>query len=793
MSKIFSHINKELQVHLKGVLEKSQKRGFSNLIIEYASLFHDIAKTNINFQNKLFGKKFNFANHSYLSTYISIYLLYYNTKIKEKYLKIFNDNKISLNIISNIITRHHSDLRNIDNIFEDSEINNVKILINGNDSIDFVSFINDNFEDFNDNSYKFDRKFKDILFKGFCENKDYIDIWKSNSLKNYFDTTFNFSQLIEADKRDASNNSIYLLDDINKYNYLLNNNLNKFLDNLKIDSKLNEIRTEIRNDAVFNLSNKLKKKYNRMFELTAPTGSGKTFMMLKLANVIQQEVGDYGIIMTLPFTSIIDQSSSICENELMLDVLNYTSSSNCSSVIEKLLKDENNLEYNIKNLINYNFSEETFDHPFVITTFVQFFQTLIANKNSVLIKLPNFTKRIFLIDEFQSIPNSLYTFFYGVLQYFCETYDCYCILSTATMPNFELNSKKTSNNMIDPHDVFKTYKEPEQLLDSNKYYTNDIFNRYIIENIGDEDLLSLTDEVTIRSNIESVLVVMNTVKDSIDLYNNTVHDNKYLLNSNFTTIDKQRIINEVKNDLKINKNVLLITTQIVEAGVDIDFPVEYRDLCPLPSLIQSAGRCNRNGKLDIGYVYLFKYYELDKKNKKKYKSSLIYEKYDLTFVDNNIKIVYEKELLDIQKTYYYNITNYKEVGRVGKFGKNENENLLELLHSGKIEDLGQYRLIANDDEQKTYYVGDEFLWNDFKTEYNSMINIDYDKFKVYKIKLSRIHKQILKYCVNVRINKDKNVNIPYSDEIMGIRNLSDKSIYNSNTGFDKNSIEITFI
>ena len=795
MGKIYSHKNKELQVHLNGVLDKSKRRGFHNTLIEFASIFHDIGKTNSNFQNKLLGTSMSgYSNHSYLSIYLSIYLLLNNNKIKNKYFNIFKNNSINFNIISNIITRHHGNLRNIDNIFENSEIQNTESFLNENENTCFTDFINDNFEEFKDTHCESVNKFNKYIFNGICVNKnDYDKKWVINPLKNYYDTIFNFAQLIEADKRDASDNDTYLLDNISKYNYLFNNNLNKFLDNLKIDSELNKIRTDIRTDSVNNLLEGLKDKNNRMFELTAPTGAGKTFMMLKLANIIQQEKGDYGIIMTLPFTSIIDQSSNICENELMLDVLNYTSTSNCSVIMDKLLTDESNVYYNKKNIINYNFSEETFDNPFIITTFVQFFQTIIANKNSVLIKLPNFTKRIFLIDEFQSIPNSLYTFFYGMLQYFCETYDCYCILSTATMPNFRLNNKKTSDG-IDPCEVFTHYKTPKQLLIPEKYYSNDIFNRYKIENIGDHDLSSIVNVINTISNDKSTLVIMNTINDSIDLYNYIDHDNKYLLNSNFTSIDKQRIINEVKNDLKNNIKVLLVTTQIVEAGVDIDFPVEFRDLCPLPSLIQSAGRCNRNGKLEgFGEIFLFKYYELNKKDEKKYRSGLIYDRYDLNFVDENIKSVYEKDLLKIQNKYHDGIMNYKEVGKVKKYGENENTNLLELVYKGKIEDLGDYRLIEKDENQKLYYVGDDSLWDEFRNVYNETINLDYESFKITKIKLNIIHKKITKMCINVKINKKDSIEPPYSDEIMEIRNLSDKSIYNSYTGFDKNDTQFTFI
>jgi CRISPR-associated endonuclease/helicase Cas3 len=794
MKKIFlSHPNKELQIHLNGVLAKALKRGFNCEILYFVCLFHDIAKTNSNFQKKLKGIFHGYSNHGYLSTYIAIYLLFNNKAIKAKFGDYIKGNNLFLNIVANIITKHHGNLKNIDEIFttygadgekinikDNEEIKRLIEFLNSNDEILFDEFLNENYPDFKDDMFKFEREYKHVIFEKLVYNDNYKKEWAKNPLKHYYDTLFNFGLLIEADKRDASNNNEYVLDNINYSNFVLDNNLNKLLNNLSNDSELDKKRTEIRIESVDKLKHQLDNTNNRLFELTSPTGSGKTFNMMKLANIIQQKKGSYSIIMALPFTAIIDQISDICDKNLLLDVLNYTSVSRTSNKIENIINIENKTDDDIEKLITYNFSDETFDASFIITTFVQFFQTLIGNRNSVLIKLPNFSKRIFLIDEFQSIPSSQYCYFYGLLQYFCETYDCYCILSTATMPNFELNDRLTPGG-LNVKDVFKNYKKPIPLLNPDKYYNSDVFNRYTIKNIGDKTIDELIEDVNKKTVDNSVMVVMNTISDSIELFNYINHDNKFLLNSNFTSVDKLNIINQVKQSLKENKKTLLISTQVIEAGVDIDFPIVFRDICPLPSLIQTSGRCNRNGKLDMGYVYMFSYFTMSGESLL-LRASLIYrEKFDLNFVKENIDIKTEKELFVLQSKYYEIVSKYKTVGWV-----NENLNLVDALSEGNFEVLGRYNLINNNENEFQYYVGPDELWVEFRKYYDecdSYKEKDYTEFKKRNINLKAIQKKILKYQVNVRLNENKGETIPYSDEIMGIRNLVDKRMYSPVTGF----------
>ena len=256
------------------------------------------------------------------------------------------------------------------------------------------------------------------------------------------------------------------------------------------------------------------------------------------------------------------------------------------------------------------FSQDTFDHPFIITTFVQLFEALVSNRNSTLLRLPNFARTIFLIDEIQALPPRLYTFFTAYLDEFCRKFDSYAIISTATMPYVEIPDKEMPNDE-NPRMLFKGYVKPCELL-NRSFYEREEFNRYRITRIEHDDFRVEALADIVRKQLKSSLVILNTIDDTKQLYDAlnrgidaSLEDEFVLLNTHFTPNDRQRKIKLCKDRLKNNQRAVLISTQLIEAGVDIDFPVLYRDMCPLPSLIQSSGRCNRNGKEPFGEVYLF--------------------------------------------------------------------------------------------------------------------------------------------------------------------------------------------
>ena len=771
---IKSHPNKLLIDHYTGILSNVN---IDDLIL-IVTMFHDIGKININFQNRI-NKKFNegYSHHSYLSGYFLINGFINSIEnIKKRFTFINDDNlEVILILLTNIIVGHHGKLRNIDNLFKStSEVENMR-----------------NFLKLNNFTYEVDLFFKenhnilncDFTFDYDINNIDYylhygqinnIDDWKNNSLDLYIKTISTFSELIYGDRKDASDNKEKLRTSFEKMKYgiSLDNNLNWLFNKFVNDTPLNTVRNEIREYSVKSLKHYLESTDERLFTLTAPTGSGKTLMMLQLAvEIIKKRNYEHDIIYALPFLSIIDQTSNIINDTLRINLLEYTSSSDTSMELNKLLETGDN-----KALIDYAFSENSFEHPFIITTFNQVFETLINNQNTKLIKLTNFKKRIFLIDEYQAISHTQHYFNMNLLKKFCEMYDSYAIISTATMPNFDVNFNELKNQNLKI--MFKENKKPIELLDYS-FFKRDVFNRYRINFIGELDLNGLVNNIN-KSN-DNTLVVVNTINTSQELYNSISNsknfDNIYLINSNITPKDRVKILSKIKESLK-NKDekTIVISTQVIEAGVDISFPVLFRDAAPPSSIIQANGRGNRNGEFGIIDSYLFLFLN----ENGRYDCDMVYQnlignkiKNDII---NKIDAIEERDFHKQCVKYFKDLTNYTTHGDI-----NENQNIVEDVLNGNFDNIGKYRLI-NDDESYIIYVGADALWK----EYIQIINImkysnNFDQKIINNIKLKKIRGDVLKNCISIRRKKFKEIEVE-GEDVFGIYKLKNKNNYNNDLG-----------
>jgi CRISPR-associated endonuclease/helicase Cas3 len=592
-------------------------------------------------------------------------------------------------------------------------------------------------------------------------SKEYeIENWRKDSLNYFLETQFSFASLVESDKRDAGDNERFNnLELIGSNAYSLNQSLNSLFAGLETASKindLNKLRTEIRNEAV-NAVSKFLKVGQRVFTLTAPTGAGKTFTLLDIARTIQKKGGNLGIIFALPFLSITDQVQSIINDVLKADSLSI----NSKSINERIEKAQQNWEQEqspeaLKALMMEDFIEDTFDHPLIITTFVQLFETFLSNRNSTLLKLSNFANRIFLIDELQALPPRLYIFFSAWLDEFCRRHNSYAILSTATMPDLRIPDKpeligNLNYKLQDANLFFKNYTIPNELLKPAKYFENSVFNRFVV-NVIDEDLSveSLAERILQEDN--SVLVILNTIQDTKDLYDELCElQDVYLLNTHFVPEDRLNKIEEVKKIL-LEKKVILISTQLIEAGVDIDFPIVYRDLCPLPSLIQSAGRCNRNNKIDLGIVNLIRL----KNRKGKYSSELIYRNdanFFLYFIKENIVgTIQEKQLFQIQKQFFGKIAENLEIGLYPE----EDMNLIKEINDAQFENVGKFQLINNKifGNQYEFFIPaskDDNRFEELEEILNAIRESDYSLVKQHKIKIETKIKDMSNRVISVRL------------------------------------------
>ncbi|MFQ3599314.1 MAG: CRISPR-associated helicase Cas3' [Chloroherpetonaceae bacterium] len=809
IEKYRSHPNKLLFNHLKGVAEKA-KRNTPSKAIELACLFHDLGKINPNFQNKLNGKKTGYDNHAYLSAFAWLLFCQKNAEyIKQN----FGGDIVQVFSVTAIVARHHSDLPDMEKGFfaNDSSKNMLEYILSKPElpiSKFFQNIIShqpfsfaiseQESETIIGYQYKFSKVFEKV----------------ENPLEFFHDTQFGFACLIEADKRDASDNEVYqrqlkgkkLLESFDK---CLKNKFDEYQQKSKEgNARLNALRTEIRNEAIRSLNEKLDKG-ERIFTLTAPTGSGKTMILFSLANEIIKRNPSHDVLYTLPFLSITEQVETVAKEVFSEELVLRIDSKSENKEIQRLLEESDNNPEKLQELLWRVFSEETFDHPFIITTFVRFFETLVSNKNSELLKLPNFSKRIFLIDEVQTLPPRLYIFFAALLDEFCRRYDSFAVLSTATMPFLEIENKTDSGKRAAK--LFKNYPEfgaarERELLDADKYFADEVFNRYSIQRLVQDNFTIDDLAVHIRNQSESCLVVLNTIQDTKDLFekfsDNT--DEYLLLNTHFHLEDRKAKIETCKEKLRNGERVVLISTQLIEAGVDIDFPVLYRDLCPLPSLIQSAGRCNRNGSENKGKVYFF---ELRKEGK--LRAEWIYRdsvgKEFLEFCKKEIVgEISEKDLFQIQKKFFEKIGKGLIIGLHFQSNvKDQKIEMVECIEKARFETLGQFKLIDEKEfgEEHQFYVPKDENDDNFEQliEIQETIQTKSDRkkefshFKELKVRLELHLRKMSERIVKVRLKKSETA--PLSDkEVFGIKKLTQNNGgYNSVYGIDLKGVENNFI
>lgn len=355
------------------------------------------------------------------------------------------------------------------------------------------------------------------------------------------------------------------------------------------------------------------------------------------------------------------------------------------------------------------------------------------------------------------------------------------------MPNFDLPNNKHSLK-----DMFKDYISPPELL-SLDYFNEKIFDRYHIERLIEPVNIEQLAGMIIREN-KSTLVILNTIQDTKDLFNELFNCNidyeLILLNTHFTPDDRKIKIDRCIMFLDEGKRVVLISTQLIEAGVDIDFPILYRDFCPIPSIVQSSGRCNRNGKRTTkGRIIIF---DLQKNDQSR--SSFIYRGKDsrfLLYAKEKIQgFLSEPVLFKLQESFFDELQANTLFGfHYDKIFKNGEVDFIQRLKEGAFAEIGKFRLISESDfgEEYRYYItqdGDDVTFEELEKHQEELKNIkfhDFDKRKLKYIQIEKHLRGMAGHIVQVRL-KDTDVKpIACSNECCGLLKLS-KSSYSPVTG-----------
>ncbi len=352
------------------------------------------------------------------------------------------------------------------------------------------------------------------------------------------------------------------------------------------------------------------------FSLTVPTGGGKTLSAMAFALRHAQEHGLRRVIVVIPYLSIIEQNASeyrrIFDPEGKGIVVEHHSAVRVSDDVNE----ERPLNPLERSPLEY--AAENWDAPIIVTTSVQFIESLFASRPSRCRKLHNIARAVVLFDEVQTLPTHLLNPLLNVLRELQRSYGTSFVFSTATQPAFSKSSSVTEGFAKDEiieitKDTSTTFRQLQRV----RYrFTSPV------QTVSWSELAALVAER------QQALCVVNTRRHAFELWEalrnalpESEHSSLFHLSSwmcaqhRFDLLGEDRVIdaNTIRARLKRGAPCRVVSTQLIEAGVDVDFPLVLRALAPLDSIVQAAGRCNREGRLTdasghplLGEVILFR-------------------------------------------------------------------------------------------------------------------------------------------------------------------------------------------
>ncbi|MEQ3307599.1 CRISPR-associated helicase Cas3' [Fusobacterium varium] len=784
--------------------ENESIKKFWNEMIVNTIYMHDIGKLNINFQidkmkNEIFKRVplYQSKRHSDLSA--RIYLDYFGKKLLDLYSENKVDDEIAFKclvfIVINyyIISKHHSSIKSLrEDFYKEGgiaatpekfkelleEVNNycpnLKILIKDNAELFGV------LESLNKENWS-----------NSIETKD----WES--VDYYIYTKLLYSLLVSSDFYATSEyssgkpiESLNLLTNIDEYISVFNNTdiykgIKLHQETGKIFSKdnINYYRSEMFLEAEQNLGKNIKE--NILF-LEAPTGSGKTITSINLALKLLEKNRELNkIFYIFPFNTLVEQTNASLREIFQGSFLEENISVINSITPIKEVENEDGraqIDYE-RSLLNRQFIHS----PIVLTTHVHFFENLFGIDRESSFALPHLANSVVIMDEIQSYKNKIWKEIIIFLKKYAEILNIKIIIMSATLPNlsFLLNSEA---------------QIPSLVINKEKYYRNPIFKDRVSLDFSllekeyeKEELFDQIEKIILEKYRDKKVVVEFIKKSSaFDFYKRLVEKNEdskediFLITGDDNKAERKKIIKEAKD--KKRKSMILVATQVIEAGVDIDMDIGFKNISILDADEQFLGRINRSCKKKNCKVYFFK---LDDGGKI-YKSDVrIQDRFTLM----------NEEMREILKSKNFSEYYSKILEVLDDFSNKEDEENIENFRKNKVVQLNfeeiNKRLKLITDEMKTKMIffsrnikieGEEIegnkVWKEFKEVFlNNEIG-----YAERRVKLSKVMEKVDLFSYN--IPKEMTYRLSYQDSIGdNILYIQDGEEYFVNGKFDRKKMQ----
>ena len=719
-------------------------------LLECLVFFHDVGKVNPKFQIEKMGNssfkdidqyQMTHSNHSLPSAFVLTHILKENHNLSENPV---------LYILPFIVAGHHTQAKNpynhnlLKENLEEKDISTLKLLFNLIDLED---------KTLTDLLSQMDKLHENLRYELRTKKSPVLPIFYNLVysylvLSDFLATTHAYDKLEEVRKN------------LQYYDRRLDNNLLKkmsdgfekkqtiFLDNID-KTPLNRYRTQMFVEARKNLLDNLDS--NRVFFLKIPTSGGKTHISLGLSLEILKKKNVDRLIYSLPYISILEQNFSYIKEVFNLDEPKHIRP--IYSGTETIFNEKDNIKDRIIN------DDDFYNYPVICTTNVSFFNSVVKFNKKHKYRFSSIANSVVVLDEVQSLPIEYWPELIYLINKLAKHLNIYFIIMSATIPSLEqLKTARGQNPVFEDSICYlmqntKKYfsKFEKNVMQTKTLKTFNLEDTEELKNL--KRYLGNVCEENFRNGFNHGMLVVNTVRTSrklfevlSDLNEETDWDADIrLLNSTFLPWQKTKLVKTVEN-LASDQRFILISTQSVEAGMNISFNFVIRDIAILDSIEQIRGRCNRNKENeDNGKVYLI---ELKRGNKfdhniyRKWRVDITKKILEDTEFDYNLKCIEE----------YYNLC----VDYINK--KIEKE--LKLTSADNIEAWCELKF------EET---------NSFRNRYKPIFHVDIIKenFNPFSfllevnVPLDQFSKSEIEYMT--KIQKDENITLMNTDNVVGAK------------------------